>query len=71
MFDVNVFVGNPTLIELESLKKSDIIEICKHYELECKVSMVKSTLINIVHWLTSRLGVKNLRIILKMLAKNN
>ena len=58
MFDVNAFVGNPTLIELESLKKSDIIEICKHYELECKVSMVKSTLINIIaqHLVDEQIG---------------
>ena len=39
---------SPSLDELESFKKSDIIVICKHYQLECKASMVKSTLVKLI-----------------------
>ena len=48
MFDLDAFVHSPSLDELESFKKSDIIVICKHYQLECKASMVKSTLVKLI-----------------------
>ena len=48
MFDLDAFVHSPSLDELESFNKSDIIVICKHYQFEFKVSMVKSTLVKLI-----------------------
>ena len=58
MFDLDAFVHSPSLDELESFKKSDIIVICKHYQLECKASMVKSTLVKLIaqHLIDEQIG---------------
>ena len=58
MFDLDAFVHSPSLDELESFKKSDIIVICKHYQLECKASMVKSTLVKLIaqHLVDEQIG---------------
>ena len=49
---------SPSLDELESFKKSDIIVICKHYQLECKASMVKSTVVKLIaqHLVDEQIG---------------
>ena len=58
MFDLDAFVHSPSLDELESFKKSDIIVICKHYQLECKASMVKSTSVKLIaqHLVDEQMG---------------
>ena len=58
MLDLDVFVYSPSLDELESLRKSDIIVICKHYQLECQASMVKSTLVKLIaqHLVDEQIG---------------
>ena len=58
MFDLDAFVHSPSLDELESFKKSDIIVICKHYQLECKASMIKSTLVKLIaqHLVDEQIG---------------
>ena len=58
MFDLDAFVHSPSLDELESFKKSDIIVICKHYQLECKTSMVKNTLVKLIaqHLVDDQIG---------------
>ena len=63
MFDLDNFVADPTVKELESLKKSNIIKIAQHYSLETKSSMVKHTLFNIVaqHIIDEQLGGEDFR----------
>jgi len=58
MFDLDTFVADPTVKELERLRKSDIVQIAKHYTLETKTNMVKHTLFNIVaqHIVDEQLG---------------
>ena len=58
MFDLDAFVHSPSLDELESFRKSDSIVICKHYQLECKASMVKSTLVKLIaqHLVDEQIG---------------
>ena len=58
MYTINEFIEAPSANTLISFKKSEGIQIAKHYKLEPKTSWVKQTLVNIVaqHILDEQLG---------------
>ena len=47
-FELQTFVDSPDIEELNKLKKSEIIEIIKHYSIDCNRKMRKDELKKVV-----------------------
>ena len=40
-FDIELFTGNPTLLVLDSLRKTDLLAIAQHYKLSTNTTQKK------------------------------